>query len=109
MKRVHQTNVVAIGCGLLALLCAGLLAADKRPLTVQDMMHFRQIQRPVIADEGGWVAYTARPDRGDPEGVVVSARRGRTHLGAGAAHPRPPALCGRLSRPIDAIRRARCD
>jgi len=73
MKRVLQTNVVAIGCGLLALLCAGLLAADKRPLTVQDMMHFRQIQRPVIADEGGWVAYTARPDRGDPEGVVVSA------------------------------------
>ncbi|MBN2430456.1 MAG: S9 family peptidase [Acidobacteria bacterium] len=78
MKSMRTKKTVAGWCGLLILLAGGWLAgflpaAEKRPLTVQDIMRFRQIQRPAIADEGGWVAYTARPDRGNPEGVVVSA------------------------------------
>ncbi|MCP4312135.1 MAG: S9 family peptidase [Bacteroidetes bacterium] len=66
----------------IALLLAATLpssAQEKKALTVSDMMKFRQISSPVISDDGEWVAYTAIPDRGDPE-VVVRSSAGRTEF-----------------------------
>ncbi|MBM3285443.1 MAG: hypothetical protein FJY81_06180, partial [Candidatus Aminicenantes bacterium] len=48
--------------------CSGLVCPaeqGKKPLTFQDIMKFRAIADPVISEDGSWVAYTARPDRGD--------------------------------------------
>ena len=54
-----------------------MIHAGTKPLTFQDLMKFRKIERAVIARDGGWVAYTLRPDRGDGE-VVVRALEGET-------------------------------
>lgn len=45
----------------------------KKALTFEDMMGFRQIEDPVVSDDGRIITFTARPDRGDPE-VFVCAR-----------------------------------
>ncbi len=55
------------------------LAQDKKALTVEDMMKFRQINSPLISNDGAWVVYTAKPDRGDPE-VVVRSTTGSTEF-----------------------------
>jgi dipeptidyl aminopeptidase/acylaminoacyl peptidase len=51
-------------------------------------MHFRQIEHPVIANNGEWIAFTANPDRGDGE-VRVSSTRTKQSFGiARASGPR---------------------
>lgn len=54
-----------------------VLADGKKPLTLQDMMKFRQIHGSVISDNGRWVAYEAKPDRGDGE-VLLHSAKGKT-------------------------------
>jgi len=49
-----------------------LHAQEKKALELSDLMKFRQIQSPVISDDGKWVAHAAVPDRGDPEVMVYS-------------------------------------
>ncbi len=48
--------------------------AQQRPMTITDMMKFNQIERPSISDDGGWVAYTLEPDRGDGQGIIQSTK-----------------------------------
>jgi dipeptidyl aminopeptidase/acylaminoacyl peptidase len=45
---------------------------EKRPLTFTDLMQLREIEQASIADGGDWIAFTAEPDRGDPEVIVRS-------------------------------------
>jgi len=45
----------------------------KRAMTLEDVMKFKQIEDVKIATGGNWVVYTARPDRGDPEVIVLSS------------------------------------
>ncbi|NOX38736.1 MAG: S9 family peptidase [Calditrichaeota bacterium] len=47
-------------------------ADKKRPLRFEDVMKFRAIHDPVISEDGRWLAFEARPDRGDGEVVVQS-------------------------------------
>lgn len=64
-----------------------LPAQEKRPLTFTDLMKIRQIEQPSISNDGRWIAFTARPDRGDPE-VIVRTTDGRTrHVVALASRP----------------------
>ena len=63
--------------------------AKGNPLTFLDLMKFRQIEDPVISDDGRFVAYGLEPDRGDGE-VVVRATSGRTELRV--ARGKAPAL-----------------
>ncbi len=69
-----MNNIPRLFLAAILLLTGTLLseAQEKRALTLADMMKFRQISSPVISDDGAWVAYTAKPDRGDPEVVVRS-------------------------------------
>lgn len=55
------------------------LAQEKKALSVDDMMKFRQISSQLISDNGEWVAYTVKPDRGDPE-VVLRSTAGTTEF-----------------------------
>ncbi len=56
----------------------------KRALTYKDMMQFKHIQNPVIAEDGTFLAYGLQPDRGDGEvrvhdiekNLVFSVERG---------------------------------
>ncbi|MEM6796040.1 MAG: prolyl oligopeptidase family serine peptidase, partial [Acidobacteriota bacterium] len=48
-------------------------AQVKKPLEFSDLMKFRAIRQPALSDDGGWLAYELRPDRGDGAVEVVSA------------------------------------
>ena len=41
-------------------------ATEKRPLTFTDMMKFKAIRDVQISDNGEVLAYTLKPDRGNP-------------------------------------------
>ncbi len=45
-------------------------ATEKRPLTFTDMMKFKAIRDVQISDNGEVLAYTLKPDRGNPEVLV---------------------------------------
>lgn len=58
-------------CLGLTLLVAALSAAPgTKTLTFADLMKFRAIEKPVISETGGVIAYGLQPDRGDGEGVI---------------------------------------
>ncbi len=46
-------------------------SAQKRAMTWEDMMHFRAIEETRIADDGSVVAFSAVPDRGDSDVIIV--------------------------------------
>jgi dipeptidyl aminopeptidase/acylaminoacyl peptidase len=48
----------------------------KKILTFEDVMKFKEIHDPVISEDGMWIAYNARPDRGDGEVVVHGLQNG---------------------------------
>lgn len=70
-------------CLVLLLALAAPVAAQQNPqqkkaLTFTDLMKIRQIENASLAADGRWLAFTAQPDRGDPE-VVVRSTRGAQH------------------------------
>jgi len=57
-----------------SILIAGLLvlavsaeAQSKKPLTFEDIMRFKEIQTPVLSEDGNIIGYATQPDRGDGE------------------------------------------
>ena len=55
----------------------GASAADKKALTFEDLMKFKTIHDAAISEDGVWVVYQLKPDRGDSE-VVVRSTMGET-------------------------------
>jgi dipeptidyl aminopeptidase/acylaminoacyl peptidase len=72
---------------LLLLVSASRAQAQKKPLTFADIMKFKQIESPVISDDGNWVAYSAQPDRGDGEVKVHSLASKRVYTIPRGARP----------------------
>jgi len=76
IMNVFKHSRIHFGCFLLCclLLCSGLQlqSKEKRVLTFQDVMKFKQIKNTQISDNGAWLIYAAVPDRGNPEVKVVS-------------------------------------
>lgn len=77
MKRITHPFLVALVI-FTALISAG--AQNTKPLTVTDMMKFRQIHSPSISHNGKWVILTTKPDRGDPEVQVCSSNGEASHI-----------------------------
>ncbi len=72
-KKTH----LKIAVGLLLVLGLFLLpilslseTEQKKTLTFEDVMKFKEIQDPMISDNGSWIVYWTQPDRGDGEAVV---------------------------------------
>ncbi len=55
------------------------VSAQKKVLTFTDIMKFRQIESPVISDDGKWVSYVLQPDRGDGEARIHSLESGKVY------------------------------
>jgi len=51
-------------------------ASQKKILTFEDVMKFKEIHNPVISEDGLWVTYGTEPDRGDGEAFVHSLKNG---------------------------------
>lgn len=69
------------------LLAGGWALAQKKPLTVQDIMKFREIHDVRISEDGRWLAYEARPDRGDGQGVLKAVDGGQSWTVERGSHP----------------------
>ena len=67
--RTRQHGILLLLTLLLLTVSAGVLA-DGRALTFAELMQFRTLHDVAISDDGAWVAYTSRPDRGDGEAVL---------------------------------------
>jgi dipeptidyl aminopeptidase/acylaminoacyl peptidase len=76
-NRVRFTASVAV-CALLLVVARLSATPDKKTLTFADLMRFRAIEKPVLADNGTVLAYALQPDRGDGEGIVRELTTGRT-------------------------------
>ena len=68
-------------------LAAPATAQQKRALTFTDLMKFRQIENPSISADGRWIAFTAQPDRGDPEVTIRSTLTEQSYVVALGSHP----------------------
>ena len=64
-----------------------LAVAQKKPLTFTDIMKFKQIESPVISEDGNWVAYGTQPDRGDGEVRVHSLGSKKVYTVARGSKP----------------------
>jgi len=49
-----------------------LAPSGKKPMTLQDIMKFKAIYDPSISENGQWVAYEVRPDRGNGEVIIYN-------------------------------------
>ncbi len=58
----------------------GSVFAQKRAMTLEDVMNFMHMSNPVISENGHWAAYGASPDRGDGYGIVVSSDKSNEYL-----------------------------
>jgi dipeptidyl aminopeptidase/acylaminoacyl peptidase len=71
---IHQELIMAFKrlIYLIIILLPSSIHAQGKPLTLEDVMKFRQIKNPVISDSGKWVGFTSMPDRGNPDAVIQS-------------------------------------
>ncbi len=100
-RNMSRRNIFRVGYAILVA-AVSLGAVGKKPLTLQDMMMFRQIKAVVIAGDGQWVAYTANPDRGDGATIVRSTTSGREYRiprGEGPAFSLDARWLGALQQP----------
>jgi len=65
-------SIIAIGAALICTVLTTGSFAQKRAMTFEDVMTFRNMAGPVISDNGRWVAYESAPDRGDGHAEVRS-------------------------------------
>jgi dipeptidyl aminopeptidase/acylaminoacyl peptidase len=63
-------------------------AAQKKILTFEDIMKFKEIRNPVISESGLWLAYGTQPDRGDGEAVVHGVENGVKYVVERGSRPR---------------------
>jgi len=77
-KKVSLRLILAVF--LCSVILQGGLAAEseqKKAMTFQDVMKFKEIRSPVISEDGLWLAYAAQPDRGDGEVKVQCMKTGK--------------------------------
>jgi dipeptidyl aminopeptidase/acylaminoacyl peptidase len=102
----HRIPVgTAVHLFLAALAASPAIAQEQRPLAFVDLMRFRQIENPSISPDGRWIAFTAEPDRGDPEVIVRSTPGEVRYVVPHGSHPVISAdgrwVAARLNPPLE--------
>ncbi|HFA48812.1 MAG TPA: S9 family peptidase [Bacteroidetes bacterium] len=67
--------IAMIGC----LLFAGILFSQKKQLGHEELVTWKQVERPRISNDGKWVAYSLKAEEGDAELKVWNAGDGLTY------------------------------
>ena len=62
--------------------------AGQKPLTFDELMKFNTIHDASISDDGSWVVYQLRPDRGDGVAVIRAVDGTTEHRVAQGASPK---------------------
>ena len=77
-KAVNMARLF-ISVFILSLTLQYAIAQQKKALTVTDIMKFKEIHHAVLSEDGNWVAYTAKPDRGDGEVKIHTVKGKKVH------------------------------
>lgn len=88
MLKKQGFKLIAVFILFFLVATANSATAEKKALTFQDIMNFRQIQNPKISADGLWVAYAVKPDRGDGAVVVRSVQDGKEYVIERGAGPK---------------------
>ena len=76
-----KASRILIACFLILTASSVYTVADqKKALTYQDIMRFKEVRNPVISENGLWVAYATQPDRGDGKVIVRGVKNGKEYL-----------------------------
>lgn len=73
-RRIKTVGAVLFG---VLLLFTWAETQPKKILSFEDIMRFKQIEHPVISQDGTVVAYGAQPDRGDGEALIHNLKNGK--------------------------------
>lgn len=55
-------------------------ADQKKIMTFEDVMKFKEIRNPLISEDGSLIAYGTEPDRGDGEAIVHNLKNGEKYV-----------------------------
>ena len=72
----------------LILISSAAESLQKKALTVQDVMKFKEIRNPLISEDGLWIAYSVQPGRGDGEVKVHGVKTGKVFTVERGSGPR---------------------
>lgn len=61
------------------LLCFVSVSAQKRAMTFEDIMKFKQIKEAQISEMGNWISFTEQPDRGNSTAVVKETENDKVY------------------------------
>jgi Prolyl oligopeptidase family len=93
-RNIKKSNYLKNTCTLFVLVLlllslppASHAAGAKKALTLQDMMKFKEIHNPLISEQGHWVVYNTRPDRGNGEVTVTHTGNGKKYVLQRGANP----------------------
>jgi len=74
MKKYYLALMMLVNCAFF-----NLSAQQKKALTLEDVMKFKQIRETVISDNGSWLAYSIKLDRGNGELIIQSSSSERKY------------------------------
>lgn len=74
---IRKVKIIYVFLFVFLLFIPYVSPSDQRVLTFQDIMKFKQIQNPVISEDGNVVAYGTLPDRGDGEVFIHNLKSGK--------------------------------
>jgi len=77
---MHRTITQNLTILLLFILIPFLHAQEKRALTLEDVMKFKQIKEFKISEKGKYISFAAKPDRGNWDLIVKSAEDGKEQI-----------------------------
>ena len=76
---MNQRSFIIFSLFILCVSTFSNQASDQRPLTVTDIMKFKEIKGVQISENGNWIAYSAVPDRGIITGIIKSTNSDVTY------------------------------
>jgi dipeptidyl aminopeptidase/acylaminoacyl peptidase len=68
---------ICLLCACVFVLGRSAETQPKKALTYKDMMQFKHIQKPVISEDGIFLAYGLQPDRGDGKAKIHNIKNGK--------------------------------
>jgi len=79
--------LAAVVITVLMLPAGNSFAQSKRPITVDDFGMFKTVKGQQISDNGEWIAYEVKPEKGDGQVIVINLKDGRQYAAERGSKP----------------------
>jgi dipeptidyl aminopeptidase/acylaminoacyl peptidase len=79
IKRFTNTCIIFLMVFIWVSIVPLIADANRKPLSLQDIMKFKGIHDPIISEKGDWVVYNTKPDRGNGEIIATHIATNKTY------------------------------